>query len=69
VLRIEALRLRDEINAQYAMGKRVDRRVFPADQLFYVCPHCGETVDKRLLGDVMYHDTTLCAPDAPAAGH
>jgi hypothetical protein len=63
VLRMEALKLRDEINLQYGPGKRTDRVVFPAEDLFFRCPHCGEQVDKRRLGDVMYHDTTLCAPD------
>ena len=23
---------------------------------FYVCNHCGQAVDMRLLGDVLYHD-------------
>ena len=23
---------------------------------FYICPHCGEVVDRRNLGQVMYHE-------------
>ena len=63
ILRMEALNLRDEINQRYGRGKRTDRHVFPAEDLSFSCPHCGDTVDKRNPGDVLYHDTTLCAPD------
>lgn len=61
-IRAELMALRDIVNAEYE-GHRIDTAVFDAAELFVTCEHCGETVDRRRLGDVLWHDSTLCAPD------
>jgi hypothetical protein len=38
------------------IGHRVGGDPEDARELFYLCPHCGQAVDKRYLGEVIHHD-------------
>jgi hypothetical protein len=45
---------REELNKMRAM--RVSGQTQSEAEHFYMCPTCGQAVDKRQLGDVVHHE-------------
>ena len=46
---------RKKIQFHDIIGIRIDKEVTNEEEHFYVCSHCTQSIDKRNLGEVFYH--------------